>query len=221
MAILPVPSPVKLTLIADMTSAQAAELATRPASASPNTAIPVLLMLSPVFVHCYVIGRARSDQHSCRAIPGYARLAAPAKIALAAAATIDGGRSSPISPHLPPPLKARYASIFGASADQRVVVESRSILRTGAAELLQRAAAALGLEAAAFRAERRAGRTTRDVALRGGTQQRDEPIERILPVALLRAELLRLDDQHAILGEPAAGQRLELCPNPFRQQGRA
>src|SRR5262245_19870000 len=53
------------------------------------------------------------------------------------------------------------------------------------------------------------GRPARDRAHRGAPDELDQPVERVLAVGLLRAVALRLDHQHALAGEPSAGEPLE------------
>ena len=72
-------------------------------------------------------------------------------------------------------------------------------------------ARALGLvgEAAPARGGARAGGAARARRGRGAEDQGDQPIERVGPVALLRAVALRGDDEDAVLRQPVAGEPLE------------
>src|SRR5205085_8549835 len=92
---------------------------------------------------------------------------------------------------------ARCARWSAASCRRReaLVVES-----AGAAAGLDVAAALLAFEAPLLRTERRLGRPTRRWPYHGFAQQFDQAIDGIGAVALLGAEALGVDHDHAVLG---------------------
>src|ERR1700722_11775590 len=84
-----------------------------------------------------------------------------------------------------------------------LIVEAAGALR------LDVAAALLAFETALFRAKRRLGRTPDDRPNHGLAQQFQQAIDRVGAVALLGAETLRVDYDHAVLGHALAGQPVE------------
>src|SRR5712691_390979 len=93
--------------------------------------------------------------------------------------------------------------------------------RLDLAQALDRGAAFLAFEAALARAPGRLGRPARDRRHRGALDQLDQPVERVLAVALLGAVALRGDHQHALVGEPPPGEALEPRAHVSRQRRRA
>src|SRR5579862_378439 len=81
--------------------------------------------------------------------------------------------------------------------------------RLGAAQILDAAAAFLAFDAALARRFGRPGRPPLDRRDGGLADQADQAVERILPIAPLGAVALRDDDQHAVAGQPRAGEPLQ------------
>src|SRR5260370_5576854 len=102
------------------------------------------------------------------------------------------------------------------SAILHVLVPSL-ILRRPAAQPLGAGAAVLGLE----RARARRGGRSRLAAYAGrdagAADEHDQPVERVLPVARLGAVTLRIDDEHALARQPAAGEPFEAQPDLIGQ----
>src|SRR5471032_186532 len=93
-----------------------------------------------------------------------------------------------------------------------------SIVETArAAFRLDVAAALLAFEPALFRAQRRLGRTPRGWAHRSLAQQFDQPVDGVGAVALLGAETLRMNHDHAVLSHALAGKAIEPKCGIFRQ----
>jgi len=87
----------------------------------------------------------------------------------------------------------------------------------GARALLEPAAPCLLRQPALARRCRGRGRATRPRRGGGAADQREEPVERVLPVALLRAKALRGDDQDAVLRDALAAEPFEPLAYPRRQ----
>src|SRR6266566_2868456 len=81
-----------------------------------------------------------------------------------------------------------------------------SIVKTAPAFCLDVAAALLAFEAALFRPECRLGRPPRRRPRHGLAQQFDQAVDRVGAIALLGAETLGMDHDHAVLGHALAGQ---------------
>src|SRR3974390_2647324 len=82
-----------------------------------------------------------------------------------------------------------------------------SILETARAALrLDVAAALLAFQPALFRSECRLRRPPRGGRRHGLAQQFDQAIDRVSAVALLGAEALRVDHDHAVLGQALASK---------------
>src|SRR5690349_1329289 len=75
-----------------------------------------------------------------------------------------------------------------------------------AAPCLDVTASFLAFQAALLRSMRRSGRPPRLGPVHGLAQQRDETFDRVGTIALLGAEALGLDHDHAILGHALAGE---------------
>src|SRR3954453_17287030 len=75
-----------------------------------------------------------------------------------------------------------------------------------AAPGLDVAAALLAFQAAFFRSERRLGRAARRRPYRGLPQKLDQPADGVGAIALLGAEALGMDHDHAVLGHALAGE---------------
>ena len=69
------------------------------------------------------------------------------------------------------------------------------------------AALFLAVQPPGFRCQRWPSRAAYLGAMRGVAKQGDETVDRILPIALLRAELLGVNDDYAIFGHALAGKR--------------
>src|ERR1700736_1338539 len=94
--------------------------------------------------------------------------------------------------------------IAAANAEVASCGGPRSVeFRPGAAQRLDSGAALLGREAPQLGAERRPGRPGARRPYRRGADERDEPFEGIVAVALLGTVALRRDHQHAVAGEPS------------------
>src|SRR5260370_7208866 len=102
------------------------------------------------------------------------------------------------------------------SAILHVLVPSL-ILRRPAAQPLGAGAAFLRLQPALARRGGRlrlAAYAGRDA---GAADELDQPVERVLPVARLGAVTLRIDDEHALARQPAAGEPFEAQPDRVGQ----
>ena len=66
----------------------------------------------------------------------------------------------------------------------------------------------------------RLGRSPSDRRHRGAADQLEKAVERVLPVARLRAVALRDDDQNAVAGEPRTGEPLQPRAYVARQRRR-
>src|SRR5262249_2365310 len=76
-------------------------------------------------------------------------------------------------------------------------------------QALDRGAALLGLQALLARAGGRLGRPARNGRHRGALDQVHETFARVLAVARLGAMAVGVDHEHALAGEPAAGEAFE------------
>src|SRR5580704_14453256 len=92
--------------------------------------------------------------------------------------------------------------------------------RLGAAQVLDAAAALLAFDAALARGLGRSGRPPLDRRDGGLADQLDQAVERILPIAAPGAVALRDDDQHAVAGQPRAGEPLQTGAHVVRQRRR-
>src|SRR5260370_25778301 len=118
----------------------------------------------------------------------------------------------------PPGLPGRRAKRIGHC---RTLTSRMSVLiRAGATLVLERAATRLLLKAQALCRGARSGWPARDRRRDGAADQRDQPFERVLPIALLRAVALGGDDEDAVARQPPAGQPLRPLAHSFRQRGR-
>jgi hypothetical protein len=77
------------------------------------------------------------------------------------------------------------------------------------AQVLDAAAAFLAFDAALARRSGRPGRPPLDRRDGGAADQVEQAVERVLPIAPLGAMALRDDDQHAVAGQPRAGEPLQ------------
>src|SRR5262249_15323113 len=94
---------------------------------------------------------------------------------------------------------------------QRMATELNALLERGIflPQALDRGAALLGLQALLARAGGRLGRAARNRRHRGALDQVHETLARVLAVARLGAMAVGVDHEHALAGEPAAGEAFE------------
>src|SRR5580704_14538478 len=96
---------------------------------------------------------------------------------------------------------------MSAIALTREVRAAFSIVEAARAALrLDVAAVLFAFEPALFRSQRRPGRPSRNRAGHGFAQQLDQTVDRISAVALLGAEALRMNHDHAVLGHALASE---------------
>src|SRR5260370_2752189 len=91
----------------------------------------------------------------------------------------------------------------------------------GPAQAFARRAVFPRLQAALARGRARLGRAARTRRDRGAPDQLHQTRARVIAVALLRAMALRVDHQHALAGEPPAGEPLEPRAHGLGQARRA
>src|SRR5579863_1616256 len=103
-------------------------------------------------------------------------------------------------PWVPAQRRITTCCVASGTRDPSVVEAAR------AAPCLDVAATFLALEPPLFRCQRRPGRPPRNRARHRLAQQFDQPIDRISAVALLGAEALRVNHDHAVLGHAVAGE---------------
>src|SRR5207342_3515611 len=116
-------------------------------------------------------------------------------------------RRSSVRPNHGPNRWRRTRGAFGGSGSTRSPavsgMQSPSIPVARVAAPLDRTAFALGTEPALLRAAGRLGRDPRPGRMQAGFDEARQPLARILPVAILGAEALRADHEHALEGQPA------------------
>src|SRR5262245_43322876 len=93
-------------------------------------------------------------------------------------------------------------------------------LRLARAQALDGGAPALAFQAALARAERRPGRAAWDRGDGCALRELDKPVEGVLAIALLGAETLRGDNEHAVAGKAVTGEILHALPDRLGQRGR-
>src|SRR6185437_3225730 len=91
------------------------------------------------------------------------------------------------------------------------------VVAAGTAPRLDVAAALFALQPSLLRPEGRLGRAARGRPDRGFAQQFDQPVDCVGAVALLGAEALRKDHDHAVLGHALAGEPIEPRAQIVRQ----